>query len=61
MRAPIMALCYPNNDSLLKENVVKASEITHAHPLAIEGVIAFVTCSALNGLSSETIAKTFYK
>ncbi len=57
MRAPIVAMCYPSNESLLKEGVVKASEITHAHPLAIEGaqLIAFVTCSALNGLSAENI------
>lgn len=59
MRAPIVAMCYPNNKSLLKENVTKASEITHAHPLAIEGaqLIAFVTSSVLNGMSADAIVK----
>lgn len=59
MRAPILALCYPHDDELLKKNIVKVSEITHAHPLAIEGaqLIAFVTCSVLNGLSIESTMK----
>ncbi len=50
MRAPILALCYPHQDSDLQQSVIKASEITHAHPLAIEGaqLIAFVTAAVLN-------------
>ncbi len=60
MRAPILALCYPKNTSFLQRSVIKASEITHAHPLAIEGaqLIAFVTYSVLNGSSIETIIES---
>jgi poly(ADP-ribose) glycohydrolase ARH3 len=60
MRAPIIAMCFPNNSSKLKENVAKASEITHAHNLAIEGaqLIAFVTASCLNDVSLECILKS---
>lgn len=59
MRAPVLAMCYPDNPVLLKENVVKASEITHAHPLAIEGaqLIAFVTSAVLNALPIGIIAR----
>jgi len=60
MRAPILALCYPDNFSSLQKNVIKASEITHAHPLAIEGaqLIAFVTYSMLNGVPIKSILET---
>jgi len=62
MRAPILALCYPHDDELLKKSIVKASEITHAHPLAIEGaqLIAFVTSSVLNGLPAESIIEALH-
>ena len=39
MRAGVLALCYPENYELMKLNTVKASEITHANSLAIEGSI----------------------
>lgn len=48
MRSPILALCFPMQDVLISQ-VHKVSEITHAHPLAIEGaqLIAFATLCAL--------------
>ena len=57
MRAPILAMCYPNNEVRLNESVVKCSEITHAHPLAIEGakLIALVTRAALHDWSTERV------
>ena len=57
MRAPILAMCFPEDKERLSENVVKCSEITHAHPLAIEGakLIAFVTYSALHDWNNEAI------
>lgn len=59
MRAPVIAMCIPDNEKKLNENVVKCAEITHAHPLAIEGakLIAFVTHAALNDWSTEAILK----
>lgn len=59
MRAPIMALCYPNDYQALAKHLVLASEITHAHPLAIEGaqLIAFVTVCALNDVPAADIAE----
>ncbi len=60
MRAPILALLFPNNNERLKENIVKCSEITHAHPLAIEGakLIAFMTHAALHDWNTKTIIET---
>lgn len=57
MRAPIIAMCYPDSLENLGENVVKCSEITHTHPLAIEGakLIAYVTFSALNNWETKKI------
>ncbi len=57
MRAPIVALCFPDDEARLSENVAKTSEITHAHPLAIEGakLIAFVTHAALHDWNTEAI------
>jgi poly(ADP-ribose) glycohydrolase ARH3 len=57
MRAPILAMCYPDNLGKLDESVVKCSEITHAHPLALEGakLIAFVTYSALHHWETQKI------
>ena len=37
MRTPILAMCILEDTERLHEEVVKYSEITHAHPLAIEG------------------------
>ena len=55
MRAPVVALCFPNSLTELQQGVIKVSEITHAHPLAIEGaqLIAYVVSSFLNGYSLE--------
>ena len=57
MRAPILAMCYPNETAELKSNVIMASEITHAHPLAVEGaqLIAMVTNAAIHGKDNESI------
>ncbi len=60
MRAPILAMCSPEDNDRLNENIEKCSEITHAHPLAVEGakLIAFVTCAALHDWTTETILET---
>jgi poly(ADP-ribose) glycohydrolase ARH3 len=57
MRAPILAMCFPESMEKLVEGVVSSSEITHAHPLAIEGakLIALVTYAALHEWSTEAI------
>lgn len=59
MRAPILALCFPEDKEGLIENIVKTSEITHAHPLAIEGakLVASVTYTALHDWNNEDILK----
>ena len=50
MRAPILALCFPKDLDALKQNVIRSSEITHAHPLAIEAaqLVALATRGALH-------------
>lgn len=55
MRAPIVALCHPVNDDILWEYIGKSAEITHAHPLAIEGayLIAVATCLALRDATDQ--------
>ncbi len=60
MRAPIVALCFPNNDALLTDNITRTAEITHAHPLAIEGaqLIAFTVCSVLNNIPPQEIVES---
>ncbi len=57
MRAPILAMCFPEDMERLSDSVEKSSEITHAHPLAIEGakLIAFVTYAALHDWDTEAI------
>ena len=57
MRAPILAMCFPEDREKLDENIVKCSEITHAHPLAIEGakLIAYVANAALHDWDIEAI------
>ncbi len=59
MRAPILALCYPDNGGELKQQVALASEVTHSHPLAIEGaqMVAWTTSAVLNGFSSNGIVE----
>lgn len=60
MRAPIVALCHPANDSTLKTYVTQSAEITHAHPLAIQGayLIAVATCLALNNTANDHVLET---
>lgn len=57
MRAPILAMCFCENIEKLEENIVKSSEITHAHPLALEGakLIALTTSAALHDWSNQEI------
>ncbi len=57
MRAPVLAMCIPDDIEKLNENIIKSSEITHAHPLAIEGakLIALTTCAALHDWKTEAI------
>ena len=59
MRAPILALCFANQPEQLNKNIIKASEITHANPLAIEGarLIALTTRAALLEQSRDEILK----
>jgi len=59
MRAPILALCYSDDIKVLIKNVKKASEITHANILAIEGamLIAISTYGALKNWDNEMILK----
>ena len=49
MRAPVVALCHPMIDATLLQFVKDSAEITHAHPLAIEGaeLVARTTALAL--------------
>ena len=39
MRSPILALIYSQNHDLLTKEITKATQITHAHPQAIEGAV----------------------
>ncbi|MGI0115838.1 ADP-ribosylglycohydrolase family protein [Zooshikella sp. RANM57] len=55
MRAPIVALCFPHDEVLMKESVKKVSEITHAHPLAIEGA-ELIAHTVLAALKNKPIA-----
>jgi len=59
MRAPIVALCFPNDLETLAKNVTSCAIITHAHPLAIEGarLIAYSTHAALNARKNQDILK----
>ena len=55
MRAPVVALYYYGNEADIVVAVQKVSEITHAHPLAIEGarLVAVSTSSALDRLDTS--------
>lgn len=57
MRAPVIALCSPRDRRELNANVIRCSEITHAHPLAIEGakIIANATHDALKSSATAEI------
>ncbi len=52
MRAPILAMCFPYNVQTLLNSVIKSAEITHAHPLGIEGakLIARATQAAFQDI-----------
>lgn len=60
MRAPIVALCHPYNDNTLDHLIQQSAEITHTHPLAIEGAhaIAIATCMALKDAPTDNIVQT---
>ncbi len=59
MRAPIIALLHPHADNELEKDVIRASEITHAHPNAIAGaqLIAAVTQAFLKDCSAQQIVE----
>lgn len=63
MRAPILALCFPHDLEGLINNSVLSAEITHAHPLAIEGakLIALATRAALLKQSAEQVFESALK
>lgn len=64
MRAPILAMCFPSNTQALLDSATKSAEITHAHPLGIEGakLIATATQAAFQGLSiKETLAELLHQ
>lgn len=54
MRAPVLGLYYARDERGLFEAVMAATEVTHAHPLAVEGAIlvAATTASAAQGASA---------
>lgn len=60
MRAPIAALCCLGCEESLNEYVHKSAEITHAHPLAIEGaqLIAKATHLSMRGVETIGILQT---
>jgi len=60
MRAPIVALFHPIDDENLYRYIQQSAEITHAHPIAIEGarIIATSVCMALKDASNENILKS---
>ncbi len=64
MRASILAMCFPYNVQTLLNSVIKSAEITHAHPLGIEGakLIARATQAAFQDLDNEKIlAELFHQ
>jgi poly(ADP-ribose) glycohydrolase ARH3 len=63
MRAPIVGLCHPFVEAGLMDRVKSTAEITHAHPIAIEGaeIIASTTVMALYDLSSEEIIDVLFR
>lgn len=58
MRAPIAALYFYGNDTLMIHAVDKISEITHAHPLAVEGA-RLIALSTAFALSQADFSKLF--
>lgn len=63
MRAPVVALYYYGNEADIAIAVQKVSEITHAHPLAIEGahLVAVSTSSALSGMGTNQFLQNAMK
>ncbi len=59
MRSPILALIYSQNNDLLTKEITKTTQITHAHPLAIEGAVLVgqAVSLALNNIDSLEIIK----
>ncbi|MBU2708760.1 ADP-ribosylglycohydrolase family protein [Zooshikella marina] len=63
MRAPILAMCFPSNTHELLNSVIRSAEITHAHPLGIEGakLIALATQIAFQKFSNEAILEYLFR
>jgi poly(ADP-ribose) glycohydrolase ARH3 len=47
MRAPIVGVFYANRADLLVEAARQSAEVTHAHPLGVEGAVAVACATAL--------------
>lgn len=60
MRAPVAALCFYGNDVSIIHAVKKISEITHTHPLAIEGA-NLIALSVSFALSQSNFDELFAK
>ncbi len=60
MRAPIVAMCMFNQPEKLVDAIHQCSEITHAHPLAIEGaaLVALACQYALKGYTANHTARS---
>ncbi len=60
MRAPILAMCVNNSDELFEDTIVSVSEITHRHPLAVEGamLLAYATSYAFMNLENYSICES---
>lgn len=54
MRAPILALCKPYNFTEFEDYVLRCSEITHAHPTAINGALLVAETVRLGLLQKST-------
>ena len=57
MRAPILAMCFTSSEPAFELSVTQSAEITHSHPLAIEGaiLIAYSTAYAFLDMSNDEI------
>ncbi len=63
MRAAVLALCYPGSITTMLQAVHDSAEITHAHPLAIEGAmhIALAAYAALHHQSPQQLLALLYQ
>ncbi len=59
MRAPILAMCFMPSSPEFKQGVIRSSEITHAHALAIEGalLVAYSVSHALSDMPDSELCR----